>query len=350
MTETIEVEVVDNQETVVTYVNAVHIAQESEIKTSRFEARCLGQAVNGRIDNYTSALENIGLKDSSTASLLFNAKICGVGQEKLFNLLPFDIYNDFTVSRNGAATYVANDRLIKKALANVPRIDWTDADNPALLVEPQATNLVPTSASGTYGGTIPTSEILEAAPDGTNEAVRPVVGTTSNRYQEIISGGTYPTGQKLTYSWYRKRISTPSLDDTQIGDLNIQAPVNLTTEQAVQISSNIFGFDRFSSTVEIIDGSLQSTFRAYFGFVIGVGNSSVAYWGHQYETGTTASSYIPTDGSAATRFENFEITVVPPAGVESITETINGIEQTPIVVIPALYTVPFGKINKIEME
>jgi len=39
----------------------------------------------------------------------------------------------------------------------------------------------------------------------------------------------------------------------------------------------------------------------YFGPVIGVGNSSVAYWGHQLEAQSYSTSLIPTDGTSVTR-------------------------------------------------
>ena len=181
---------------------------------------------------------------------------------------------------------------------NIPRLDYTGG-TASILLEPQSTNLVLTSDSGTYGS-IPSSEILETSPDGTINAVRPIPSSNSNRYQQAISAGTYSTGQKLTYSWYRKRISTPVID-TYVGDLSIQALVNVTAEVATQIQSNINGYDRFQTVIEITDGALSSIFRAYFGSAIGIGNSSVAYWGHQLEALPYATSYIPTSGAIATR-------------------------------------------------
>jgi len=168
------------------------------------------------------------------------------------------------------------------------------------LFEPQSTNLVLTSDSGTYGST-PPSETNTISPDGTNNAIIPTPTANANRYQEGLAGGVYSSGQKITYSWYRKRISTPVID-TEVGDLIIQVLTNLTIfESTTQIQSNINGYDRFQVVVQVTDGSLSSTFRAYFGTVIGVGNSSVAYWGHQFEVGGYATSLIPTEGSTVTR-------------------------------------------------
>ena len=43
----------------------------------------------------------------------------------------------------------------------------------------------------------------------------------------------------------------------------------------------------------------------YFGEVVGIGNSSVAYFGHQVEIGANATSYIPTDtDSTSTRIND----------------------------------------------
>jgi len=169
-----------------------------------------------------------------------------------------------------------------------------------LLLEPSRTNLVLTSASGAYGNS-PASETNTISPDGTNNAVIPTPDSTSDRYQYSISSGAYATNTKLSYSWYRKRISTPIIP-SYIGDLNIGILVNVTqVGSTTQIESDVNGFDRFQAIFNITDGSASSIIRAYFGGAIGVGNSSVAYFGHQLEVGSYATSYIPTQGSAVTR-------------------------------------------------
>jgi hypothetical protein len=182
---------------------------------------------------------------------------------------------------------------------DLPRIDYTDGTG-SLLLEPQSTNLVIDSSGGSYGNN-PASEILTTAPDGTNTAVRPVPDSTSDRYQYSVAGGSYATDSKLTYAWYRKRISTPS-DTSFVGDLEIKALVNCTqVGSTTQIQTNVNGFDRFEAVFNIVDGSLETLIRGYFGKSIGVGNSSIAYWGHQVEALSFATSYIPTSGSTVTR-------------------------------------------------
>lgn len=185
---------------------------------------------------------------------------------------------------------------------NLPRIDYTGGVG-HWLFEPQSTNLIITSDSGVYGSS-PASEILTTAPDGTNTSVRPVPSTGSNRYTGRISGGTYATNTKITYSWYRKRISTPVVD-IYVGDLIPQILVNVTqVGSTIEIKSNINGFDKFSATFNISDGSLDSNIRLYFGEIIGNGNSSIAYWGHQLEVGSFATSIIPTSGAISTRLQD----------------------------------------------
>ena len=180
-----------------------------------------------------------------------------------------------------------------------------DSGSGAWLLEPQSTNRVINSAEGEYGNP-PASSTNIISPDGTNNAYIPVPNAVADRYQQSIPAGTYATGQKLTYSWYRKRVSTPA-GVSVTGDLEIKSLVNLTeleVNNARQIQTNINGFDRFEAVVEVIDGSLSSIFRAYFGPVVDVGNSSVAYWGHQFEALDFATSLIPTDGAISTRLQD----------------------------------------------
>ena len=211
-----------------------------------------------------------------------------------FKPLPFDF------TRASTATYVDSDGLIKTAGNGEARIDYTDSTDGALLLEPSRSNLVLTSASGTYGNS-PASETNTISPDGTNNAVIPTPDSVSDRYDYSVSSGAYATDTKLSYSWYRKRISTPIIP-SHIGDLKIQILVNVTqVGSTTQIESDVNGFDRFQAIFNITDGSASSIIRAYFGGAIGVGNSSVAYFGHQLEQGSYATSYIPTSGSSVTR-------------------------------------------------
>ena len=284
--------------------------------------------------------------EESTATLIMNPSAYKSGV--LYALKPEDGSGDFTFSRGSIATRVNKDGLIETMGNNIPRITYEGAI-PSLLLELESTNLVLSSASGNYGNG-PESEINTISPDGTNNAIIPVPNESSDRYQEDISGGTYATDTKLAYSWYRKRISTP-VDATYVGDLRFNALVNVTqVGSTTQIESDVNGFDRFQGIFNITDGSASTIIRLYFGGAVGNGNSSVAYWGHQLEVGDSSTSYIPTSGSAVTRLEDVATIDLTPFTLTSITETIGGVVQTPITVIPTTYSISKGDIQLIEMN
>ena len=208
----------------------------------------------------------------------------------------------YLIGASGTEGVIDNVSVKEYQANDLARVDYTGSTS-SLLVEPMRTNLVETSTTGEYGNS-PASEILTIAPDGTNTAIRPVPNANADRYQYTTLAGTYSSGDVLTYSWYRKRISTP-VNTVYVGDLNANTLVNATqVGVTIEIASNINGYDRFSATLSITDGSLSSILRFYFGAIIGVGNSSVAYWGHQLEVGSYATSYIPTSGGTVTRVKD----------------------------------------------
>ena len=229
----------------------------------------------------------------------------GTKENNLYSVLPANGNGDFNFDNGSTATRVNKDGLIETVATDVPSLDYpltngVVGDCPHLLLEPQSTNLVTDSSGGIYGNN-PASEILTTAPDGTNTAVRPVPDSNSDRYEYTISGGTYATNSKVTYSWYRKRISTP-FDTQYTGDLRINILVNCTqVGNTTQIETDVNGFDRFEAVFNITDGSQATIIRGYFAYSIGIGNSSIAYWGHQLEALDYSTTLIPTSGSTVTR-------------------------------------------------
>ncbi len=216
-----------------------------------------------------------------------------------YGVLPNTAAADLAFVRGSAGTRVNADGLIESEATNIPRLDYTDGSCPTLLTEPERTNLVVNSAGGYDPDSTPYTNT--AAPDGSNTARIKTPTTVFNRFEHIVNALSLATDTKVSYSWYRKRLSTPDIS-TYVGDVHIYSLVNTTqVGSTIEIESNISGYDRFSATFNITNGSIESKIRLYFGDVVGVGNSSIAYFGHQVEVGEYATSYTPTSGATVTR-------------------------------------------------
>jgi hypothetical protein len=214
---------------------------------------------------------------------------------------------DFTWTRTTVANYTNEEGVITEAAIATPRIDYANNSNGEILIEPTRTNIVPNSGPGNYGND-PGSSTTVPGPNGVyNSAIVPVPNANADRYQYTIPSGTYSDGDVFTYSWYRRRLSTPA-NTGYTGDLNMSGFVNCTlTGATTQIESNISGFDRFACEVTLTLANTNALVRAYFGELIGVGNSSVAYFGQQLELGDFATTLINTTGSAVTRDNDYMI-------------------------------------------
>jgi len=250
---------------------------------------------------------------------------------KLYSAVPNDGTGDFTVDRNSTATYVDEDGLIKTALANVPRIDWSTGV-PVISRELQSINLIPYSedfSNAAWNKTnSPTITInAEESPTGEITATKITGSGTQGVYELVSTAGSVPHNRSV----YIKLFSG--------------AGTGILKDPASSIT--IISFTATNKWVRY-DFNQDSIGSGDAGIWIDNIDGTILIWGAQLEQASTATSYIPTNGTTVTRLAD-NISVPTPAGVTAITETIDGVEQTPITTIPATYSLPEGNINKVKM-
>ena len=264
---------------------------------------------------------------SQDASLVLTPNAYKAG--KLYSAVPNDGTGDFTVDRNSTATYIGQDGLIKTALANVPRIDWSTGEA-VVLVEPQRTNLIPYSEDFSSWNNKGINTILTPYSGYTNIKMSPGGGTYVSNLITLVQGNSYILSIKVRVNI---RFSLHIWTSPTSNDAIPPTTVEPNTEW---------------QTIELPFTATQSSVYAA---IDNVGNNEASDVDVEYvqlEQGSTATSYIPTNGTTVTRLAD-DISVPTPAGVTSITETKNGVEQNPITTIPATYSLPVGNINKVTM-
>ena len=223
---------------------------------------------------------------------------------------------DFTVSRNTTATRVNSSGLIQSVASGVPRIDWLGQSCPALLVEASGQNLCLQSeafdnASWSKTDITVTTGSTSAftAPDGT---------TNADLFTSTASGGSFLAqtitiaSGAATFSVFAKagnhgifRIgNVSSAARAAWFDLNAGAVIGTVNGGTASIQNYGSGWYRCIFTA-------SSVVSGGFTFIIAIsdaanGTASVSgatmyAWGAQLETGSIATTYIPTTTGSATR-------------------------------------------------
>lgn len=298
---------------------------------------------------------------------------CAFNTGKLYSVLPQDGTGDFTVSRNGNATYFDKDGILRTALPNEPRFDFDPLTGEfrGVLVEPSRTNTVISSQmTGAVVGNIGSGGAL---PPGFNILILSgltlrvdAVGVNSKGYTYIdlryfgaasgvVAAITFmgttqvpaTNGQTWSYSIFVNRSSgTPNHRITFSGRNNVgnlaqslpdqTVPVNNTNilTQTNTLTNVNVNFIIFGLSVDLVVGQFYDfTTRIY---------------APQLELGSTRTSYIQTTGSQVTRPAD-QITVTVPMGATQCVYILNGTQVTVPVTGGSTFTLPNGRITQLYM-
>ena len=269
-----------------------------------------------------SRLEGLGLLNASS---LVNS--CNAGKESvLYNLIPTPVQSldRFAVTRSTVKWVLGANGVLTSIPANTPAFEYnSDGTYRGLLVEPAGTNLLVRSSefNTTWGKSdITVTDNSIASPDGTVTADTITEGTAGSAF--LSQGATVASGATVAGSIWLKAGS--------VNDF-----VRIAISQSGTFGNNVVTWFRFSTGVlsgtansgtgtgatasvqAFSDGwyriTLSGAIPAVTAYIFSVNsasasgsgtrvNNSVYYaWGAQLETGSVATSYIPTVASTQTR-------------------------------------------------
>jgi len=237
-----------------------------------------------------------------------------------------------TFTRGSTGTYVDELGVIKTAASNEARFDHDGSGNSlGLLIEESRTNAITYStapdAEFSQDSANFTYTFNQAAPDGTNTAhlITNTSNTSTNRGGYFSAYAAIPTTGKITVSVFVKPVGNQVIylggDPGNQGyfgvpivyyDFTVSPPEavvnsNSGTPAAYGLTAEAFLEDignGWYRLIEVIDltGHAFANGQTRGPRVCPVTTGTSCYvWGYQIETGSFATSYIPTSGSTATR-------------------------------------------------
>ena len=190
---------------------------------------------------------------------------------------------DFDVVRGSAATRVNAEGLIEDVATNIPRIDYTDG-TASILLEPQSTNLITYSEDFSQSfWTKQASVTLDKgylAPDGTYNATK-ISGVIGSSY--VVSQGGILSSSSTKSIWAKTTSGT--------GVIHLGANQN-QSNASFTVTNEWQRFEVTGTTTDVYAVDFRNASTTL---------SEVLVWGAQGEDLSYSTSYIPTNGTIATR-------------------------------------------------
>lgn len=232
-----------------------------------------------------------------------------------------------TFSRSGTATYFDSAGVMQTAASNTPRFDYDPVTHAAkgILIEEARTNLLKYSSDPTTANWIKAKVSAtpgtDLAPDNTMTGA--TITVTIMTSPAILQKPPLAAG--YVFSAYIKASSSTSADvglynyttsswgaaNSESTGIILQGPG--TIAQSTYARWRITGLSSTQWTRFSVYRSTQADGALiYPGTNAGVVGDSIVMWGAQVETGTFASSYIPTTSTTVTR--NAEVFTIPTTG------------------------------------
>jgi hypothetical protein len=212
---------------------------------------------------------------------------------------------------------------------NVPRLDYTDSSCPALLLEPQRTNIVPQSEY--LGGWSAINCSLTAnsitSPEGVINSFK-ITENSAASTQHRVAIGVSSTSAIHTMSAYVKNSSGSRMAYIDMGPVTGHFNFATETMYSAQGTANWEDAGDGWYRISITSNTAVTPVTAFAGLSVnnsetysGDGSSAIEFYGIQLEQGSYATSYIPTYGSAVTRNAD-------DCNVTSITDIVGQTEGT----------------------
>jgi hypothetical protein len=250
---------------------------------SAYKSRVIADGGTVEADNCVINALNNGL--FQRASLLIIPS--GYKGGKAYAEIPTNGNGDLTWTRASTALRTNSSGLLESMGSGVPRLSYMYGSCPALLLEPQRTNLIRQSQAfddnaywGAGSTTITAND--EISPDGTTNAESmTIIDSTSQVLQTLVLGaGTYTASV-----WVKSLSGTPTIRLRLIVD-TVVASQNINTTSSWQRVTFTF-----TATTSVTSFGVRGL----------TGSGEIAIFGAQLELGAYPTTYIPTTTASATR-------------------------------------------------